>query len=210
MASSRQLLEEAVAAAVIARAGTTAIGGPGGYVATVGPYNGELGNDAVTIEDIRRVCRRGFPAVLIGASAARVDSQSVTARRYQRMVDLDIACVSIHRRSREYRLLEDTVAGGDGTADQGIYDLLDDVHHAIAGYDLGLSGTGYIRAKREDPVVQAAELTAWLMTFEVRLDANQPATDFAASGVTAIYIEGLLAYWTGSPNPITESLTTFP
>lgn len=160
-----------------------------GYLALVGPYNGEI-DQTEGPEDFRRRIRGQFPCVLLACTSATLRGEGVERTRFRRVMNLEIFIGSDHLRDRESRLRTDVVAEQDETCDPGIYQIVEDIHDLLAGNDLGLECVDYFEPSTEQVLLQEAGFTLWRMQFSVTVDANVDPRDAGDGKFTRYAIDG--------------------
>lgn len=147
----------------------------GGYLARLDLYSGELG--AGSLDDILTALGGLVPAVLLQTSGSVYRSTSVRRKSTIETITIEVAVASAHLRSQEARVSGDELSVSDPTADPGVHRIIADVRRLLHGQDIGVAGAGVIEIVSDQPVMQAPQLTAWVLRFEVdyRYDAPEPA-----------------------------------
>ncbi len=182
----------------------------GGYLQTVEEYNGEI-DQSDGPEDFIRALRGRSPAILVTAAGGSLSPESVSRRRWRRLISFDLYVASKHNRTREHRTRSDVVADGDPTADPGIYQIVENVQQILSGNDLGLDGVGPLSPRREDVLLQESGFTVWRLVYDTATDAHVQPHGFADRQLTDYQINGNLVDEDGEtvlpspPNPFVES-----
>jgi phage gp37-like protein len=205
----RQTIEEALIAE-LKRLLSRELNPGGGYLQAVDEYNGDL-DDADGPDDFIRALRGRSPVILVTAAGSSLSPESVTRRRWRRLISFELYVASNHSRTREHRTRSDVVADGDPTADPGIYQIIEDVQQILSGNDLGLTGVGPLSPRREDVLLQEPGFTVWRLVYDSATDAHVPPHGFADRQLTDYQINGNLVDGDGEtvlpepPNPLAEA-----
>lgn len=182
----------------------------GGYLQAVEEYNGEI-DQTDGPQDFLRALRGRSPVILVSAAGGTLTAESVTRRRWSRLVNVELYAASNHQRSRENRTRSDIVADGDPTADPGIYQIAEDVQQILSGNDLALAGVGPLSPRREDVMLQEKGFTVWRLTYDTATDAHVQPHGFGDRQLTDYQINGNLVDDDGAtvlpspPNPLAEA-----
>lgn len=209
MASVRQTIETALIDE-LKRLLTRELNPGAGYLQAVEEYNGEI-DQTDGPQEFLRALRGRSPVILVTAAGGSLSPESVTRRRYMRLVTFELYAASNHNRTREARTRSDVVAAGDPTADPGIYQIAEDVQQILSGNDLGLAGVGPLSPRREDVMLQEKGFTVWRLTYDTKTDAHVQPHGFADRQLTDYQINGNLVDEDGAtvlpspPNPMAEA-----
>ena len=208
MFSLRQKIEDAVIAEVTGKLAKEC-NPQSGYLAFVGPYNGEL-DQSEGPDDFRRRIRGRFPCVLVTAASATIRPESVERTRFTRILSVELYVGSDHLRDRESRLRMDVSAQDDPNCDPGIYRIVEDLHNCIAGSDFGLECVDYFEPSTEQVLLQEDGFTLWRLQFTVKTDAHVPPRDAGAGKYTSYAIDSNLENTDADPgvatfNPAAEA-----
>lgn len=209
MASVRQTIETALIDE-LKRLLSRELNPGSGYLQAVETYNGEI-DQTEAPEEFLRALRGRSPAILVAAAGGSLSPESVSRRRWMRLVTFELYVASNHNRSREDRTRSDVVADGDPTADPGIYQIAEDVQQILSGNDLGLTGVGPLSPRREDVLLQEPGFTVWRLLYDSATDAHVPPHGFADRQLTDYQINGNLVDEDGAtvlpspPNPLVEA-----
>jgi hypothetical protein len=210
MGSLRQSVENEIVARIIAAHGRN-VAESEGYLRHVGTYNGPVDSSDDGIAALYDAFGGQTPAVLVSAVGGTVSPDSATRTRFTRTISIEIYVISNNLRSRGSRTQSDVVAAATPTADPGVFQIIEDLHDALAGQVSSTDRVGVFTPTREEPILRVAEFTIWQCTYSVQVDAHVNPRDYGTEEIEALLIRGCIAdpddetVIDAEPNPIASA-----
>ncbi|MFH0901892.1 MAG: hypothetical protein V2A73_14780 [Pseudomonadota bacterium] len=143
-------------------------GSAGGYLRALTVYCGPL--EGAEVDEVKDAIVGRTPCVLLRSGDASLECISVERSRNLRNLDIDVLACSGNLRSFSAR-----ARGGTSGEDPGVYQILEDLHEILAGYESTVTGVGTYQPTGESVQYQLADLCVWSARYTVQTNVNRPA-----------------------------------